>query len=134
MTMTAERTTSSVNLHLPAGMVGFPESTEYSLSEIESGVYEMLSADDQEFGFVVIEPDSYFPDYNPVIDGATAERLGISSVDDALMLLVVNIGTDGEPPVANLLAPIVVNKSTKTATQVVLADQDYPLRGTIPLG
>lgn len=134
MTMTVERTSSSVTLHLPTGMVGFPESTEYSLSEIESGVYEMLSAKDQEFGFVVIEPYSYFPDYNPVIDPATAGRLGLSSPDDALMLLVVNIGADGEPPVANLLAPIVVNKTTKTATQIVLADQDYPLRGTIPLG
>lgn len=134
MTMTDERTTASVTLHLPAGMVGFPESTEYSLSEIETGVYEMLSTDDEEFGFVVIEPDSYFPDYNPVIDMATADRLGLAAAEDALMLLVVNIGTDGEPPVANLLAPIVVNKATKTATQVVLADQDYPLRGTIPLG
>ena len=79
MTMTAERTSSSVNLHLPTGMVGFPESTEYSLSEIESGVYEMLSTDDQEFGFVVIEPDSYFPDYSPMIDPATAERIGLTS-------------------------------------------------------
>ena len=77
MTMTAEPTTSSVTLHLPTGMVGFPESTEFSLSEIESGVYEMLSVADQEFGFVVIEPDTYFPDYSPVIDPATAQRLSL---------------------------------------------------------
>lgn len=132
MTMTAERTT--VTLHLPAGMVGFPESTDYNLTEIEHGVYEMLSLDDEKFGFVVIQPESYFPDYDPVIDKSTAERLELSGVEDALLLLVVNIGTDGEPPIANLMAPIIVNKRTHTATQVVLADQDWPLRGTIPLG
>lgn len=134
MTVTAERISSSVTLHLPTGMVGFPQATEYSLSEIEPGVYEMLSTADQDFGFVVIEPGSYFPDYDPIIDATIADRLGIRSADDALMLLVVNIGSDGEPPVANLLAPIIVNKITRTATQVVLADQEYPLRGTIPLG
>lgn len=131
MTITAQRI--HVTLHLPAGMVGFPEATEYSLTEIERGVYEMLNADDEQFGFVVIEPEAYFPHYTPTIDTATADRLELASPEDALLLLVVNIGADGEPPVANLLAPIVVNKATKTATQVVLTDQDWPLRGTIPL-
>ncbi|MBW3085450.1 Flagellar assembly factor FliW [Austwickia sp. TVS 96-490-7B] len=132
MTMTAERT--SITLQIPAGMVGFPEVTEYSLSEIEHGVYEMLSVDDPQFGFVVIQPEPYFPDYDPMIDRTTADRLSLNTADDAVLLLVVNIGLDGEPPVANLLAPVIVNKSTHTATQVVLADQEWPLRGTIPLG
>lgn len=132
MTVTAQRTTTT--LHLPAGMVGFPESTHYALSEIEHGVHEMLSVDDETFGFVVIEPAPYFPDYAPIIDAATADRLELTSADDAFLLLVVNTGTEGQPPVANLLAPIVVNTVTHTATQVVLADQAWPLRGTIPLG
>ncbi len=125
---------ATVTLHFPTGMVGFPQSQDYELAEIEGGVYEMLSTDDEQIGFVVIEPDSYFPDYNPAIDRATADRLGVGSVEDALLLLVVNIGANGEPPVANLMAPIVINKAERTATQVVLADQEWPLRATIPLG
>lgn len=132
MTITAD--VATLNVHLPAGMVGFPETRDYVLSELENGVYEMLSANDDSFGFVVIEPDSYFPDYAPVIDGLTAQRLALSASDDALMLVVVNMGAEGESPVANLLAPVVVNKHTRTATQVVLADQDWPLRASIPLG
>ncbi|GAB78998.1 flagellar assembly factor FliW [Austwickia chelonae] len=132
MTATAERTSATV--HMPAGMVGFPESTEFSLVEIESGVYEMLSSQDDELGFVVITPEPYFPDYDPIIDKATAERLEITDPSDAVVLLVVNIGSEEEAPVANLLAPIIVNKATHTATQVVLGDQEWPLRATIPLG
>jgi len=46
----------------------------------------------------------------------------------------VNIGAEGDQPVANLLAPIVVNPRTLVATQVVLVDQDLPLRAPIPVG
>lgn len=125
---------TAVALRFPTGMVGFPQFQSFELAEIENSVYELLSTDDEQLGFVVIEPDTYFPDYGPSIDRATAERLGITGVEDALLLLVVNIGTDGEPPVANLMAPIVVNKVNRTATQIVLAEQDWPLRATIPLG
>lgn len=131
MTMTDVTT---VALHFPTGMVGFPQSQSFELAEIENSVYELLSTDDEQVGFVVIEPDTYFPDYDPAVDRATAERLGITGVEDALLLLVVNIGADGEPPVANLMAPIVVNRANRTATQIVLAEQNWPLRATIPLG
>lgn len=48
------------------------------------------------------------------------------------MLLLVNLGSEEEPPGANLLAPVVVNKHTKKAMQVVLVDQELPLRATFP--
>lgn len=133
MTITAE-TTLVASIHLPAGMVGFPDARDYSLREIEPGVFEMLSEHNQEFGFVVIRPEPFFPDYSPAIDTTTAQRLELREADDALLLLVVNIGAEGDQPVANLLAPIVVNPRTLVATQVVLVDQDLPLRAPIPVG
>ena len=81
---------------------------------------------------LVVAPSPYFPEYSPVIDPETARRLELSDADDALVLLLVNLGSEEEPPGANLLAPVVVNKHTKKAMQVVLVDQELPLRATFP--
>ena len=39
-----------------------------------------------------VPPAAFFPDYAPVIDDATVETLGITSADDAMVLVVVNPG------------------------------------------
>lgn len=131
-TMTAE-TTESVELNLPQGLVGFPLAQNFRLMESPGGLYDMQCLDMPDMGFVVMAPSPFFPDYSPSIDAETAQRLHLDSEEDALVLLLVNLGVDGEQPAANLLAPVVVNRKTREAAQVVLADQDLPLRATLQL-
>lgn len=132
MTATTD-TTTSVELTLPHGLVGFPLAQRFRLSESEGGLYDMECLDIPDMAFVVIAPSPFFPEYSPVIDPDTAERLALSSTEDALVLLLVNLGGENEAPGANLLAPVVVNRHTKQAVQVVLVDQDLPLRATLPV-
>lgn len=126
---TQDQTTA--DLYLPAGIVGFPTAQRFTLTGGANGVFDLESVDEPGLGFVVVAPAAFFPDYAPVIDDASAERLGLSSADDALLLLVVNVGDENLPPQANLLAPLVINRHTNVATQVVLEDQDYPLRAPL---
>lgn len=126
-------TEQSVDMTLPQGLVGFPLAQNFRLTETPGGLYDMQCLDMPDMGFVVIAPSPFFPEYSPSIDTETAGRLGLEDADDALVLLLVNLGVDGEQPAANLLAPVVVNRHTKEAAQVVLVDQDLPLRATLQL-
>lgn len=133
MTLTADTQVTHVDLTLPTGLVGFPLAKRFRLTESEGGLYEMDCLDIPDMGFVVVAPSPYFPEYSPVIDADTAARLELNDPDDALVLLLVNLGNEEEPPGANLLAPVVVNRHTKKAMQVVLVDQELPLRATFPV-
>jgi flagellar assembly factor FliW len=62
-----------------------------------------------------------FPDYEPEIDSATAERLELEGSEDALMLAVVTLGDTVADATLNLLGPIVVNRHTNRAAQAVPA-------------
>lgn len=132
MTATTETTVTHVDLTLPMGLIGFPLAQRFRLTESESGLYEMSCLDIPDMGFVVVAPSPYFPEYSPVIDPQTAKRLELGTADDALVLLLVNLGSEDELPGANLLAPVVVNKNTRKAMQIVLVDQELPLRATFP--
>ncbi|HYO19784.1 MAG TPA: flagellar assembly protein FliW [Dermatophilaceae bacterium] len=131
MTAILEKTTTS-DLIFPSGMVGFPQAQRFLLHPHQDGVFAMECMDDPDLGFVVIAPQAFFPNYAPEIDPGTVEALALTSADDALVLLVVTIGTADRPAHANLLAPLVVNHHTKVASQVVLADSELPLRAPIP--
>lgn len=133
MTATIENTMTA-DLTLPTGMVGFPEARRFLLHPHQDGVYAMECLDDSDLGFVVIAPQQFFPNYTPEIDDPTTEALSLASPDDALVLLVVTIGTNDRPAHANLLAPLVVNRHTKVASQVVLSDSKFPLRAPIQEG
>lgn len=132
VTIDARPSTALPVAHFAEGLVGFPEAHEYALLGGEGGVFEMLPTDDAGPGFVVAAAAVHFPAYQPVLDDATAQRLGLDDADDALVLAIVTVGADVSVAYANLLAPVVVNTRTGAAEQVVLSGQDFPLR--TPLG
>ncbi len=129
---TTTNMTTHVDITLDSGLVGFPLARHFRLTEAAGGLYEMTCLDIPDMAFVVVAPSPFFPDYSPVIDPATAARIGLESPEDAVVLLLVNLGTENEPPGANLLAPVVVNVASKKAMQVVLEGQELPLRASFP--
>ena len=129
---TTTSVTTQVDITLDSGLVGFPLAQHFRLTEAEGGLYEMTCLDIPDMAFVVVAPSPFFPDYSPMIDPATAARIGLEKPEDALVLLLVNLGSEDEPPAANLLAPVVVNIATKQAMQVVLEGQELPLRASFP--
>ena len=63
-----------------------------------------------------------FPDYTIEIDEQHVASLGLETADDAIVMTIVTLG---EPPTANLLGPLVVNRLTRSAAQVVQYQADY---------
>jgi flagellar assembly factor FliW len=112
---------------------GFPEHRRFVLTRTADDglVYTLRSADDPDLRFVVVPPAPFYPDYAPEVGEQVIEQLASTRPEeDLLVLLVVTVGSHPRDATANLLAPIVVDKSSMRAVQVVL-DQDLPVR--VPL-
>jgi flagellar assembly factor FliW len=80
--------------------------------------------------FIVVPPGLLFPDYQVEVDEETVERLALRS-EDAAVLTIVTVSADTSAPTANLLGPIVVNRRTGAAAQVVLHGSGYEV--AVPL-
>jgi flagellar assembly factor FliW len=91
-------------------------------------VFELRGVSEDDPDFVVVAPSAFFPDYAPVIDDETVERLALRSEEDALVLLVVTLRDNPADASANTLAPLVINARTHDAAQVVLTGQPFSLR------
>jgi len=113
----------------PPGMLTLRHFGLDALDEIGS-LFAMRSTEADGVRLFVVPPRMYLPEYVPQLDPASREALGLAD-EPPVLLVVVHPGVDGEPPTANLLAPIAVNPRTGAALQVVL-DEDWPLRA--PLG
>lgn len=133
--MSATRTDIDVpSINFAAGIPGFPEARQFALVwwGDEDGPFSILTSLEQNgLEFLVVPPHTFFPDYAPEVDDDTAERLGLESAEDALLMVIVTVGDDPGSATANLLAPIVVNRHSNEAAQIVLTDGDHPLRAPL---
>lgn len=126
--------TDVVEVVFAAGLPGFPEAHRFQLAPwgpAGSPFLVLTAADDTEIGFVVVPPWVFYPDYEFELDPPTAERLGLTDSGDAVVFAVVTLGDHPEAATLNLLGPIVVNRHTHEAAQVVLPTSGYSVRAPL---
>lgn len=113
-------------------MPGFPEHRHFVLvSTADDGLlYTLRSVDDPELRFLVVPPAPFFPWYAPEVGDQVVELLATEQPADLLVLVVVTVAGEAADATANLLAPIIVDRSTRRAVQVVL-DQDLPIHAPL---
>ncbi|HEY0249483.1 MAG TPA: flagellar assembly protein FliW [Gryllotalpicola sp.] len=115
---------SAVTLLSP--LAGLP-GTEYELEPVDAGLFTLRSQGGTQRLFVVA--GEVLPSYQPEVADEQAAALGLAGPDDAELYVVVN-PADGEPTL-NLMAPIVVNRRTRAAAQLVLDGTRWPLRAAL---
>jgi flagellar assembly factor FliW len=108
---------------------GFPDTHRFTLEPLDAtGVLSALrSLDRPDLQFLVVPPSGFHPSYAPEIDDESAAELGLTSAEQALVLLVVHAGPDLASTTVNLRAPLVVNIATSRAAQVILEDVSLPV-------
>ena len=107
---------------------GFDRSKRYViLDHAENSPFKWFqSVDESELAFVVTNPAFFGIEYDFEVPDDTVARLGISSVEDVLVLTIVNIPqSDPSKMTANLLGPVVINQGNRRALQVVLNDARF---------
>lgn len=118
----------SLVFHFLCPIIGFEHAKEFILIENDNNnVFRWLqSVECPDLAFPVSTASNFKIDYNFEIDDQTVNLLGLKSADEVLTLNIVNI-PPGQPreSTINLLAPIIVNKRTKDAAQLILNAENY---------
>ncbi len=112
-------------------MAGFPAHREFVLVRLheEGLLYALTSVRDPEVRFLVAPPEPFFPDYAPELENDVFAALNTKDPDRLLLMVVISAGI--EETTANLLAPIVVDRDSHRAIQVVLTGSDMPIRAIL---
>jgi flagellar assembly factor FliW len=108
-------------------MIGFPHSARFVIRPLGSdyGAYALMSSlEEPGLSFVVVPPGTIYPDYRFEIPEGDVELLGLGDASDVETWVLIT--RKGVPvPTANLLGPVVVNRRTRVASQIVLQDSGY---------
>lgn len=112
-------------------MPGLPASTTYELNGLEeTGV--LFSLDDgEQVSLLLAAPWAFFPDYAPVLSDEDVDLLGLTRAEDALLFVVLTPGETAAASTANLLAPVVLNRTNDRAMQVLLSGTELPVRARL---
>lgn len=114
------------------GIGGFDALRRYALlTEPNSAVEWLVSLDDPEVSFALLEPFLFRPDYAFELADRDAQALGMQEPADALVRCILTLSEEPEKITANLLAPLVLCRRTHLARQVILQDLDLPMRAPI---
>ena len=110
---------------------GLAPHVDFGLAPVDGsdGLFTMRAVDDDALRLYLVDPQTVLQEYAPTLTDEQTAMLELESPDDALLLVVAHPSDDGVS--VNLLAPIVVNRGTGVALQVILDGQDYPLRAPL---
>ena len=119
-------------LDFPRGLFGFEEYHRYALIEAEYEPFFWLqSLDEVGLAFLLVDPFLIVNDYELDIDDKMLGDIGVASPADAYVWSVVTVPADGGPVTANLQGPIVINRKTRQALQVILSDSKWTIKHNI---
>lgn len=108
-------------IYLKDGFIGLENFHSFALLDSERPPFIWIQClEDENLAFVAINPFTFRPDYELDIDDSLLAPLNIETAADALVFALVTIPSDGGAITANLQGPLIINKNTKQAAQIVI--------------
>ncbi|MDG5814501.1 flagellar assembly protein FliW [Chitinispirillales bacterium ANBcel5] len=120
-------------IKFPSGIPGFENNKEFVIISIpDYAPFEWLvCVDGSRLRFAIINPLLFSPDYSPDIKKTQLEELRIEKPEDILLFSVVTIRENPLESTANLIGPIIINKSKRIGKQIIIDDDQYSTREPI---
>lgn len=117
-------------ISIPSGVLGFPEDHDYCLVDPgdETLILWLQSLTNPHLAFPLIEPKIFKLDYVVRLSAAELRELRLNSIKDASVFTILTIPSSLQEMTANLKAPLVINTKEKIAKQVVLQENDQPIK------
>lgn len=115
-------------LKFNSGILGFPDCVNYVLVQTnEDGSFFWLQSTDRpEVAFVVCDPLLFVPDYQIPVKAEEFELIGLKSMKDSQVLIIVN--KVDRLLTGNLQGPLLINAETRHGRQLVLSEKKYSTR------
>ena len=110
------------------GIPAFEDEHEFVVLHYEEGTPYMFlkSMATPELAVLMTDPFVFFPDYSFELDDENMDKLEIKTMDDVLVCTLISIPRSGVADMTtNLLAPVVINRHTMQAKQIVLEKTQY---------
>ena len=120
-------------VEFPNGVPGFERCKRYGLLALdeEAPFLRLLSMDDPNVGFVLMNPMQVWGDYNPDIGREDLESLELAGPDELAVYCIVTLSSEPSQVTANLKGPIFINTRSMTARQMILMDERYHTKHSI---
>lgn len=121
-------------LTLDHGIMGFEDSKKWTiLYDIEKGTEGVISwfqsLDFPELALPIISPYAVTDSYSPVVEDELLKPLGEFKDEDLLIFLILTIPSENPKlTTANFRAPLIINPVNKKGIQVIVNNEDYPVR------
>ncbi|MEE3235477.1 MAG: flagellar assembly protein FliW [Candidatus Latescibacterota bacterium] len=114
-------------LEFSNGIPGFERCKGFGLIEVEdeSPFLRLLSLDQPQLGFVVLNPLLIWQDYDPNVGREELVQLGIERIEQLAIYCIVTMSEDPGKVTVNLQGPIYLNVDTMQAKQMILVDDRY---------
>lgn len=114
-----------------AGLLGFSNYRQHVLLQPDDeGVFFWLqSIEAPELAFVVTDPSLWVSEYQATIRREQMEEIGLASLDEAQVLVIVN--KYDRLLTGNLQGPLIINLDNYQGMQLVLADKKWATRHEI---
>jgi flagellar assembly factor FliW len=120
----------AVAIEFASAMHGLSPYTAFSLVAIAGvdGLYA-LRAVDADVRLFLLEAASVDLEYAPRIPAGIRTEIGATDADALRTFVIANPSDEGVH--VNLRAPVIIHTETGRAAQVILDDQDYPIRALL---
>lgn len=119
-------------IEFPDGILGFEEYHRYVVFESSDHIFSFLqSVEVPWLSFVVIMPELLRSDYYVDLEPQLVKELGFEDPEEGKVFVIVTVPEDVTEMTANLQAPIVINRETRLAKQVILTDGMYKVRHNV---
>jgi flagellar assembly factor FliW len=111
----------------PSGVPGFEKNKTFVLVQVPEYLpFEWLVCiDGARLRFAIINPLMFRPDYTPSMTKEHLEDLAIEKPEDILLYCIVTIAGNPIESTANLVGPVIINKTKRLGKQIIFDDDRY---------
>ena len=115
-----ERAGAECLIEMPLGLLGFEQVKRFALvtRPEEEPFLWLQAAGEAKLAFLVMSPFLVVPDYQPQISEEDTRALGLQGPKEMLIFNIVTV-RGGRQATVNLKGPIVLNRRTLVAKQVI---------------
>jgi flagellar assembly factor FliW len=118
-------------IRFPNGLPGFPDDKRFLLmpeNDPPDLFYWLQSVDNGDVAFTLMDVYQVIADYNPLVEPDEIAELGDLNENPLEILNIVVIPDETEKMRVNLKAPIVINMDAGLGKQVIINNDEYPVR------
>ncbi|MEH7124266.1 flagellar assembly protein FliW [Bacillus sp. JJ1773] len=110
-----------------SGIPGFPQEKEFVILPLgtDSPFSILQSINNEELGFVISEPFSFYKEYEFDLEESVVSQLDIEKKTDIQIYSIITLGDSLTTSTINLQAPVIINRKENKGKQAILNTDTY---------